>query len=147
MSSLFCQNKTCCHRKNQNQMRGSKGYKVYQSYKASPYYYDMFCGRTCFQAYFTQNLQVIQNAIPIIDKQTIGVEDYWEFGADYNYDCGDRNYNYFLLNKLMGTKHNITKEQAQTPEQFRNNSSGWSHRPDSEAKPLAQSLGLIQNVA
>jgi len=142
--SEWCQNKECCHRKNQNQIRGTKGNKVYQSNKASSYYYDMFCSRSCFEAYIKDNILVIQNAIPQIDKQTVGVEDSWEFRADYNYNGGDTNYTYFLTNKLMGTKHIITKAQAQTPEQFAEGSNGydWNTRKQSEAKPLAIQLGL-----
>ena len=32
--SEWCQNKECCYKRNQNQMRGSKGNKYYQSNKA-----------------------------------------------------------------------------------------------------------------
>jgi hypothetical protein len=48
---------------------------------------------------------------------------------------------YFLVNTLMGVKHSITREQAQTPEQLRQ-SHGWARKPDSEAMPLAIQLGL-----
>ena len=41
----------------------------------------------------------------------------------------------------MGVRQPITRQQAQTPEQLRNDH-GWSHKPDSEAKPLAIELGL-----
>ncbi len=39
----WCQNKDCCYKKNQNQMRGTKGHKYYQSNKAHDYYFGMFC--------------------------------------------------------------------------------------------------------
>ncbi len=41
----------------------------------------------------------------------------------------------------MGVKHKISRQQAQTPEDIRENYS-WGTRPDSEAKPLAIQLGL-----
>ena len=41
----------------------------------------------------------------------------------------------------MGIKQSITKQQAQTPEQLRDDH-GWGRKPDSEAKPLAIELGL-----
>ena len=41
----------------------------------------------------------------------------------------------------MGVKHILTKQQAQTPEQLKEDLD-WRCRPDSEAKPLAIELGL-----
>ena len=46
----------------------------------------------------------------------------------------------------MGINQLITKQQAQTPEQMRENY-GWYTRPNSEAKEFAQSLGLVKDVA
>ena len=137
--SEWCQNKYCCYKRNQNQMRGSKGNKYYQSNKAHKYYYDMFCSQGCFHSYFNSNLSAIKNAVREIDKQTIGVEDAWEIKSEWNY-AGQGN-TYFLINRLQGINHTITKEQAQTPEQLRQDYS-WQTRPDSEAKELAVQLGL-----
>ena len=135
--SEWCQNKDCCHKRTQNQMRGSKGNKYYQSNKAHSYYYDIGCSQGCFWQWFKQNQTTIKNAVPRIDKQTIGVDDAWEFKSEYN--NGDNIY--FLVNRLQGVHHAITREQAQTPEDIRQDY-GWSTRPDSEAKPLAIQLGL-----
>ena len=118
-------------------MRGSKGAKYYQSNKASGYYYDMFCSQGCFHSYFNNNLPAIKNAVPEIGKQTTGVDDAWEFKSEWN-NGGN---NYFLVNRLQGVHHVITREQAQTPEDIRQDYS-WGTRPDSEAKPLAIQLGL-----
>ena len=137
--SEWCQNKDCCYKRNQNQMRGSKGNKYYQSNKAHKYYYDMFCSQGCFHNYFNSNLSAIKNAVGEIGKQTIGVEDAWEIKSEWNY-AGQGN-TYFLINRLQGINHTITKEQAQTPEQLRQDYS-WQTRPDSEAKELAITLGL-----
>jgi len=137
--SEWCQNKECCYKRNQNQMRGSKGSKYYQSNKAHKYYYDMFCSQGCFHSYFNSNLSAIKNAVREIDKQTIGVEDAWEIKSEWNY-AGQGN-TYFLINRLQGINHTITKEQAQTPDQIRQDY-GWYTRENSEAKPLAIQLGL-----
>ena len=140
--SEWCQNKDCCYKRNQNQMRGSKGNKYYQSNKVSKYYYDMFCSQGCFHNYFNENLPAIKNAVGEIGKQTIGVDDAWEFKSDYSSNSpNDSGHIYFLTNRLMGVKHNITREQAQTPEQIREDY-GWYTRENSEAKPLAIQLGL-----
>ena len=136
--SEWCQNKDCCYKRTQNQMRGSKGNKYYQSNKAHAYYYDMFCCQGCFHAWFKTNKDTCINAVGTIDKQTIGVDDAWEFKHEYS----SNGTNYFLINYLMGVRHPLTREQAQTPEQLRETHYGWGTRPSSEAKPLAIQLGL-----
>ena len=140
--SEWCQNKECCYKRNQNQMRGSKGNKYYQSNKAHKYYYDMFCSQGCFHNYFNENLPAIKNAVGEIGKQTIGVGDAWEFKHERNYNNERHNEDmYFLINRLQGVHHVITREQAQTPDQMRQDY-GWYTRENSEAKPLAIQLGL-----
>ena len=142
--SEWCQNKDCCRKRNQNQMRGSKGNKYYQSNKAHEYYYGMFCSQGCFHNYFNSNLPAIKNAVGETEKQTIGVDDAWEIKHEYNYTNGngeDNRNTFFLINYLQGVRHAITREQAQTPDQIRQDYS-WQTRPDSEAKELAIQLGL-----
>jgi len=142
MADLFCQNKECCYKKNSNQIRGSKGNKHYQSNKATPYM-KYWCTNGCRDQWFKDNATTCMTAVGIIPKQTIEVENAWEISADYNYAVTDGSrHDYFLTNKLMGVKHSITRQQAQTPEQLQNDH-GWSRRPDSDAKPLAIELGLI----
>jgi len=141
MADLFCQSKECCYKKNSNQIRGTKGNKHYQSNKATPYM-KYWCTNGCRDQWFKDNATTCMTAVGIIPKQTIEVENAWEISADYNYAVTDgSSHDYFLTNKLMGVKHSITRQQAQTPEQLRNDH-GWSRRPDSDAKPLAIELGL-----
>ena len=137
--SEWCQNKECCYKRNQNQMRGSKGNKYYQSNKVHGYYYDMFCSQGCFHSYFKINLPAIKNAVGEIGKQTIGIDDAWVFKSEWK--GGGGRHNYFLINYLMGVRHPLTREQAQTPDQIRQDY-GWYTRENSEAKPLAIQLGL-----
>ena len=142
MADLFCQNKECCYKKNQGQIRGTKGNKHYQSNKATKWL-EYWCTTGCRDQWFNTNKQALINAIGIIPKQTVEVENAWEISADYNYGVTDgSSHDYFLTNKLMGVKHSITRQQAQTPEQIQHDH-GWSRRPDSDAKPLAIELGLI----
>ena len=98
--SEWCQNKDCCYKRNQNQMRGSKGNKYYQSNKSNKYYYDMFCSQGCFHSWFGTNKETLLNTIGTIGKQTIGVDDAWEFKHEYNYNNSGSNDNYFLINYL-----------------------------------------------
>ena len=135
--SEWCQNKKCCYKRNQNQMRGSKGNKYYQSNKACSYYNDMFCSQGCFHSWFKTNKEILLNTIGTIGKQTIGVDNAWQF----KHEWVNGGTNYFLINYLMGVRHALTREQAQTPEQMRQDY-GWYTKENSEAKPLAIQLGL-----
>ena len=138
--SEWCQNKRCPEKKNQNQIRGSKGAKYYQSNKASSYYYDIGCSQGCFWDWFKQNETAIKNAVPHIPKQVLPLENAWYVEYRYSYSSGveDR---YYLRNKLMGIDQHITKQQAQTPEQIAEDHS-WSTIDDTQAKELAITLGL-----
>ena len=133
----WCQNKDCCYKRNQNQMRGSKGNKYYQSNKASEYYFGIACSQGCLHSIIKTNADLLIRTIGEIGKQTTGVDDAWEFKSEWT-NGGN---NYFLVNRLQGVHQAITREQAQTPEDIRQDY-GWSTRPDSEAKPLAIQLGL-----
>ena len=135
--SEWCQNKECCYKRNQNQMRGSKGNKYYQSNKACSYYFGIACSQGCLHSIIKTNADLLIRTIGEIDKQTIGVNDAWEFKSEYN-NGGNI---YFLVNRLQGVHQVITRQQAQTPEDIQQDY-GWSTRPDSEAKPLAIQLGL-----
>ena len=141
MADMYCQNKECCYKKNSNQIRGSKGNKHYQSNKAVPYL-QYWCTNGCRDQWFKDNATTCMTAVGMIGKQTIDVVNAWSFSADYNYQSNDNTmHNYFLINKLMGVKQPITRQQAQTDEQL-TEGYGWACRDDDEAKPLAIELGL-----
>ena len=140
MSDMFCQNKECCYKKNSNQIRGSKGNKHYQSNKASKWL-EYWCTTGCRDQWFKDNATTCMTAVGIIPKQTVDVKDSWQFSADYNYVSNDSGHDYFLINRFMGAKHSITREQALNPEDIRNHNH-WNTKSDSEAKPLAIQLGL-----
>ena len=143
MADLFCQNKECCYKKNSNQIRGSKGNKHYQSNKVSKWL-EYWCTNGCRDQWFKDNATTCMTAVGMISKQTVGVENAWEISANYNYNNSthdNSNYEYFLTNRLMGVKHILTKQQAQTPEQLREDND-WRCKSDSEAMPLAIELGL-----
>ena len=137
----WCQNKDCPKRKNQNQIRGSKGNKYYQSNKAVPYY-QYWCSETCRKQWFSTHATTCINAVGIIDKQTLQIEDCWYVDYQYSWRNSDENpYNYILKNTLMGVSHPITQEQGQTPEQIANGHN-WDTITDAQARELAVTLGL-----
>ena len=138
--TTWCQNKKCPERKNQNQIRGNKGNKYYQSNKASEYYYGLFCSQMCTNQWLSANASTITNHYPEIDKQILPLEDAWyvEYKYSWNTDQHDR---YHLRNKLKGVDRQITQEQAQTPEQISDGHS-WRTINNTQAKELAVTLGL-----
>ena len=136
--SEWCQNKKCPEKKNQNQIRGSKGAKYYQSNKAKSYYFHMFCGQRCMDKWFNEHWQTCLNAVGEIDKQVLPLDDAWY--VEYNWGWNSEP-SYNLINKLKGVKQVITREQAQTQEQIDANHS-WRTISDIQARELAIQLSL-----
>ena len=137
--SEWCQNKKCPEKKNQNQIRGSKGAKYYQSNKAYTYY-GYWCSMGCRDAWFNDHKETCMNAVGFIDKQILPLEDAWfvEYRWSINVDEPNR---YRLRNKLNGIDRVITQQQAQTPEQISQGHS-WNTIDTTQAKELAITLGL-----
>ena len=143
--SEWCQNKRCPEKKNQNQIRGSKGAKYYQSNKASEYYYDRFCSQSCFYSWFHINQDEIFRTIGTVDKQVLPLDDAWFVEYQYNWNSDEQEHRplYYLRNKNMGIKQLITQQQAQTQENIERD---WNHITidDSQARELAVELGLAK---
>ena len=139
MSSEWCQNKRCPEKKTQGQIRGKKGAKYYQSNKASGYY-DHWCSMGCREQWWNEHKDTCIQAVGFIDKQIIPLTDAWfvEYRYDWRAEEHDR---YHLVNKLKGVDQNITREQAQTPEQIADGHS-WLTIDDTQAKELAIQLSL-----
>ncbi len=138
--SEWCQNKKCPEKKNQNQIRGSKGAKYYQSNKSASYYF-YWCSMGCRDQWWNEHKDTCMNAVGFIDKQILPLEDAWyvEYRYDYRAEEQDR---YHLVNKLKGVDQTITKEQAQTPEQQTQEYGHWYTIDGTQAKELATTLGL-----
>tara|TARA_B100000497_G_scaffold115912_1_gene139869 strand:+ start:1050 stop:1472 length:423 start_codon:yes stop_codon:yes gene_type:complete len=137
--SEWCQNKKCPEKKNQNQIRGSKGAKYYQSNKAQTYL-GYWCSNGCRDTWFNDHKDTCMQAVGFIDKQVIHLADAWY--VEYRYDYREQEQNrYHLRNLLKGVDHPITREQAQTPEQIQNNNY-WYTISDTQAKELAIQLSL-----
>ena len=140
--SEWCQNKSCPSKKNQNQIRGSKGAKYYQSNKASGYYV-YWCSMGCRDVWWQEHKDTCMNAVGFIDKQILPLDDAWyvEYNYNWNNERQESDYTYTLRNKLQGVKQPITREQAQTPEDIQNDHR-YSTIDDTQAKELAITLGL-----
>ena len=137
--SEWCQNKRCAEKKNQNQIRGSKGAKYYQSNKASTWI-GYWCSNGCRDSWWSEHKDTCMQAVGFIDKQIIPLEDAWyvEYRYSWNTETHDR---YYLRNKLKGIDQHITQQQAQTEEQISEGHS-WRTIDTTQAKELAITLGL-----
>ena len=137
--SEWCQNKKCPEKKNQNQIRGSKGAKYYQSNKSASYYF-YWCSMGCRDQWWNEHKDTCMQAVGFIDKQIIPLEDAWfvEYRYDWRAEQQDR---YHLVNKLKGVDKTITREQAQTPEQIADDHN-WLTIDGTQAKELAIQLSL-----
>ena len=137
--SEWCQNKKCPQKKNQNQIRGSKGAKYYQSNKASTWL-DHWCSNGCRDTWWQDNKDTCIQAVGFIDKQILPLEDAWY--VEYLYDWREESHNrYRLRNKLKGVDYHITREQAQSSENIEQGRS-WSVIDNTQAKELAIELGI-----
>ena len=137
--SEWCQNKKCPEKRNQNQIRGSKGAKYYQSNKHNNYY-QYWCSMGCRDAWFNEHKDTCMNAVGIIDKQILSLEDAWY--VEYKYDWREESQNrYHLINKLKGIDQHITQQQAQTQEQI-DADHNWCTIDNTQARELAITLGL-----
>ena len=134
----WCQNKSCPDKKTQGQIRGKKGFKYYQSNRASSYYFHMFCGQRCMDKWFHEHWQTCLNTVGEIDKQVLPLDDAWFVDYIWGYNSEPV---YKLVNKLKGVKQVITREQAQTPEQLASDNI-WRHIDPTQARELAIKLGL-----
>ena len=137
--SEWCQNKKCPDKKNQNQIRGIKGHKYYQSNKATSYM-GYWCTTGCREEWFNDNKDTCMQAVGFIDKQILPLEDAWY--VEYLYDWREESHNrYRLRNKLKGVDHHITREQAQSEEDIAQDRN-WSVIDTIQAKELAIELGI-----
>ena len=138
--SEWCQNKKCPEKKNQGQIRGTKGAKYYQSNKSSGYY-KYWCSMGCREEWWQQHTDTCMNAVGFIDKQTLPLDDAWFVESDYSWNSGDCVYVYYIRNKNRGIKQQITREQAQEPEMIQRDY-GYATIDDTQARELAITLGL-----
>ena len=136
--SEWCQNKKCPEKRNQGQIRGSKGAKYYQSNKVNTYL-GYWCTTGCREQWWNEHKTTCMNAVGFIDKQVIPVGDAWYVQTYWDYDQERGSFRTWkLVNLLQGVKQDITREQALKP----NTDSDWDTINNPQAKELAITLGL-----
>ena len=70
--ATWCQNKKCPEKKNQGQIRGSKGNKYYQSNKANGYIH--WCSMGCREEWWNEHANTCIQAVGFIDKQILPLD-------------------------------------------------------------------------
>ena len=138
--SEWCQNKKCPEKKTQSQIRGSKGAKYYQSNKALTYL-GYWCSNGCRDTWWNEHRDTCMNAVGFIDKQVLPLDDAWFVESDYSWNNENGAYVYYIRNKNRGIKQQITREQAQSPEDIQRDY-GYATIGDTQARELAIQLGL-----
>ena len=140
--SEWCQNKKCPEKKNQSQIRGTKGAKYYQSNKVNGYL-GYWCSNGCRDTWWNEHRETCMNAVGFIDKQVLPLDDAWYVEYQYNWNSGTQanDPHYYIRNKNRGIKQPITREQAQSPEDIARD---WCYSTidDTQARELAVQLGL-----
>jgi len=143
--SEWCQNKKCPEKKTQSQIRGTKGNKYYQSNKVGQYGYSYWCSMGCREAWWNEHKDTCIQAVGFIGKQTLPLEDAWYVDSEYNWNSNTQEHNtlYYIRNKNLNIKQQITREQAQSPEDIARD---WHYHTidDTQAKELAVELGLAK---
>ena len=140
MMSEWCQNKKCPEKKTQSQIRGTKGNKYYQSNKHNGYY-GYWCSMGCREQWWNEHKDTCMNAVGFIDKQVLPLDDAWFVEYDYSWRTGASENLYYISNKNRGIKQQITREQAQSPEDIQRGCD-YVVIDDTQAKELAITLGL-----
>ena len=139
--SEWCQNKKCPEKKTKSQIRGTKGAKYYQSNKVGRYGYGHWCSMNCREEWWREHQDTCMNAVGFIDKQVLPLDDAWFVEYDYSWRTGASENLYYISNKNRGIKQQITREQAQSPEDIQR---GYDYVVigDTQARELAIKLGL-----
>ena len=141
--SEWCQNKKCPEKRNQNQIRGSKGATYYQSNKVSRHY-KHWCSMGCREDWWQEHADTCINAVGFINKQVLLLDDAWyvEYKYNWNSDIQSHEPLYFIRNKNRNIKQPITREQAQPPENLTREECFYVTIDDTQARELAITLGL-----
>ena len=131
----WCQNPRCPEKKNQNQIRGTKGKKYYQSNKASRWLGD-WCTNSCREEWWKEHRDTCVRAVGLrTEPVKLPMESAW--GKNYQWHPnGDGSHRHYLENKLMGIKIPITEQQY--------DSLGW-HNND-KCLALANQIGYKQSA-
>jgi hypothetical protein len=106
----WCQNSKCADKKTQNQLRGTKGHKYYQSNKASGYYV-YWCSTGCRESWWNEHKDTCIRAVGLrLKPAKVMAENAWQKDYTWRHSFGGGRIHY-LKNILLGEKIPITEQQ------------------------------------
>ena len=113
----WCQNSKCADKQNQNQLRGVKGHKYYQSNKVA-YGYEYWCSSGCREQWWKEHKDTCIRAVGLrLKPAKVMAENAWK--KDYTWhSSSDGSSQHYLKNALLGEEISITEVQY--------DSLGWS---------------------
>ena len=113
---MWCQNRKCPEKKNQNQIRGTKGKKYYQSNLVRAYGYKYWCSMGCREEWWEENKDTCLRAVGLrTEPVKLPMESAWSKNYTWNYSGdGNNSDRHYLENKLMGIRIPITRTQYNT---------------------------------
>ena len=100
-----------------------------------------WCSMGCREQWFNEHKETCMNAVGFIDKQILPLDDAWFVEYDYSWRTGTAENLYYISNKNRGIKQQITREQAQSPEDIQRDHT-YVVIGDTQARELAITLGL-----
>ena len=115
MSQLkYCQGPICHEHKTKDRIKGSKGFKHYETRKRSHFYYNgNFCSLGCQDDWFREyGNRAVDHFGRLHEPKRADANGAWY--KDYKYSHSNGNgttYNHFFINDLLGERKPITQQQ------------------------------------
>ena len=113
----YCQGTKCHEYRTKDRIRGTKGNKSYQTRRRSDFYYGKgnFCSLNCQTDWINEHIEHALNHFGrTTEPKKVMCDEAWYKESRYiNYTNGRSNYNHYLINDLLGTRIQITKQQYQ----------------------------------
>ena len=111
----YCQG-NCCHEyKTKDRIRGSKGYKSYQTRRRSEFYYgnNNFCSLNCQNDWFATNGErAIDHFGRLTEPKKVLCDQAWYKSCQFRHsDNSSSYYDHFIVNDLLGERRLITEQQ------------------------------------
>ena len=116
MSQLkYCQGPICHEHKTKDRIRGSKGFKHYETRKRSRFYYGAnFCSLMCQDDWFREyGTRAIDHFGRLHEPKRTDASGAWYKDYKYNHNNGGNGvtYTHYFINDLLGERRPITQQQ------------------------------------
>jgi hypothetical protein len=111
----YCQGTRCHEYKTKDRIRGTKGFKQYETRRRSSFYYgkNNFCSMRCQDDWINMHIERALNHFGrVTEPQCVMADSAWHKSYKYNYNNGSNsNYDHYFVNDLLGQRVAITEAQ------------------------------------